>query len=216
MPRAATTKAPAAEVTTEAPEAPSQTAAPLPTGEVTTQQAPAAVMAAEIAQVQEPAAMPPQEPAPVQPQAAPQPQQLPTQQVMPQPGAQYAPQAGVPGPQVQYLEGPAMNNGSFPQPQVAPPAQVANPNQPQPQSQNANVAQNLGFIPQEITVSAVTPTAVPMGARTRIIRVNEDIENMSITAGGRPPRIYSFQQGHQYQVPLDVAAELDAIGKLWH
>lgn len=199
MPRAATPKAPAAEVTTEAPEAPSQTAAPLPTGEVTPQQAPAAVMAAEIAQVQEPAAMPPQEPAPVQPQVAPQPQQLPTQRVMPQP---------------QYLEGPAVNNGSFPQPQVAP-AQTAHPDQPQP-SANGNVAQNLGFIPREITVDAVTPTAVPMGAPTRDIRVNEDIENMTITAGGRPPRIYSFQAGHMYRVPIDVAAELDAIGKLWH
>jgi hypothetical protein len=162
-------------------------------------------MAAEIAQVQEPAAMPPQEPAPVQPQAAPQPQQLPTQQVMPQPVAPSQPQ---------YLEGPAVNNGSFPQPQVAP-AQTAHPDQPQP-SANGNVAQNLGFIQREITVDAVTPTAVPMGARTRIIRVNEDIENMTITAGGRPPRIYSFQASHQYQVPIDVAAELDAIGKLWH
>ena len=200
-----TAKAPTAEVTTEAPAAPAQTAAPLPTGEVTPQAAPAAVMAAEIAQVQEPAAMPPQEPAPMQPQVAPQPQQLPVQNVLPQAA-----------PSQQYTEGPTLNNGSFPQPQVAPPAQVGNPNQPQPQSQNANVAQNLGFIPKEITVDSVIPTATPMGARTVEIRVNQDIENMSIPAGGRPPRIYSFTMGHMYRVPVDVARELASTGKIWH
>lgn len=199
-----TPKAPAAEVTTEPP---SQQAAPLPTGEVTTEEAPAAVMAAEIAQVQEPAAMPPQEPAPMAQAPAPQ------APYVPQQSAQYAPQAGA---SQQYSEGPTLNNGSFPQPQVAPPAQVGNPNEPQPQSANGSVAENMGFVTREVTVDSVTPTAIPVGARTMDIRVNEDIENMSITSGGRPPRIYSFQRGHMYRVPLDVAAELDSIGKLWH
>lgn len=208
MPAAKTTKAPpTAEVTTEAPAAPAQTAAPLPTGEVTPQAAPAAVMAAEIAQVQEPAAMPPQEPAPMAQAPAPQ------APYVPQQSAQYAPQAGA---SQQYSEGPTLNNGSFPQPQVAPPAQVGNPNEPQPQSANGSVAENMGFVTREVTVDSVTPTAIPVGARTMDIRVNEDIENMSITSGGRPPRIYSFQRGHMYRVPLDVAAELDSIGKLWH
>ena len=124
---------------------------------------------------------------------------------------------GVPGPQVQYLEGPRHEQRVVPAAAGRPSGPGRQPDQPQPQSQNANVAQNLSFIPQEITVSAVTPTAVPMGARTRIIRVNGTSRTCPSPPGPTALHLLIRQQGRQYHGSRSTwLAELDAIGKLWH
>ena len=47
------------------------------------------------------------------------------------------------------------------------------------------------------------------------IRVNENIDEMSMVAGGVRQQ-YKFEVGHQYRVPYSVADELDRIGKLYH
>lgn len=48
-----------------------------------------------------------------------------------------------------------------------------------------------------------------------IIRVNEDIEDMSYVAGGRRES-YTFEAGKQYRVPRHIAVELENNGKIWH
>ena len=50
---------------------------------------------------------------------------------------------------------------------------------------------------------------------TVVIRVNESIEDMSYVAGG-VRQSYTFEQGKQYRVPVDVAWELEHNGKIWH
>jgi hypothetical protein len=67
----------------------------------------------------------------------------------------------------------------------------------------------------EIEVGAVENVPVKRGERTVVIRVNDNIEQMSIVAGGRR-REYTFEVGKQYRVPVQVAIMLEDIGKVWH
>lgn len=63
------------------------------------------------------------------------------------------------------------------------------------------------------TVEEVAPAR--QGARTVVIRLNDNIEDMSLVSGG-VKRNYTFEAGKQYRVPVDVAVELERIGKVWH
>lgn len=68
----------------------------------------------------------------------------------------------------------------------------------------------------EIEVGQVEEVApAPSGTKTVVIRVNQDIEDMSIVAGGRRNR-YTFVAGKQYRVPVNVWKELERTGKVWH
>lgn len=69
----------------------------------------------------------------------------------------------------------------------------------------------------EIQVGAIEVQAPPsaQGEETMIVRVNQDIDEMSIVAGGQR-QVFSFETGHQYRVPVPVAQELHNLGKLWH
>jgi len=70
----------------------------------------------------------------------------------------------------------------------------------------------------EIVVGApedVVPDALKGDLNTVTIRVNETIEDMSIVAGGR--RFSArFDTDRYYKVPVDVAIELERIGKVFH
>lgn len=69
---------------------------------------------------------------------------------------------------------------------------------------------------QEVEVDPITPVAPqPQGVPMTIIRVNEDIEEMTWSANNRMES-YSFQAGNRYKVPVYIAHELEAVGKLWH
>lgn len=63
-------------------------------------------------------------------------------------------------------------------------------------------------------VEDLTPPT-PTGDRMVVIRVNQDIEDMSYVASGRVER-YTFEAGNRYRVPVHVARELEALGKIWH
>lgn len=66
----------------------------------------------------------------------------------------------------------------------------------------------------EIEVDPVISTKRP-GVQSVVIRVNQDIEDMSYVASGRTER-YTFQTGNRYRVPVYIARELEALGKIWH
>jgi hypothetical protein len=53
------------------------------------------------------------------------------------------------------------------------------------------------------------------GVRTVVIRVNDNVEEMSYIANGRKER-YTFEAGNRYRVPIYIAAELEGLGKIWH
>jgi len=55
----------------------------------------------------------------------------------------------------------------------------------------------------------------PQPPRMVEIRVTEDIEEMSYISGGVRGR-FTFKQGNRYRVPLEVALELETLGKVWH
>ena len=63
------------------------------------------------------------------------------------------------------------------------------------------------------TIEEVAPRK--KGDRTVVIRVNDNIEDMSIVGGG-VRKNYTFEAGKQYRVPVQVAIELERIGKVWH
>ena len=68
----------------------------------------------------------------------------------------------------------------------------------------------------EIEVGAIEEVApARQGDRMVVVRLNENIEDMSVVAGGNK-RNYTFEAGKQYRVPVDVAIELERIGKVWH
>jgi hypothetical protein len=65
---------------------------------------------------------------------------------------------------------------------------------------------------------AVEGTAVRTGQkRQRMveIRVSEDIEEMSYLSRDIRGR-FTFKAGNRYRVPLEVALELENLGKVWH
>lgn len=49
-------------------------------------------------------------------------------------------------------------------------------------------------------------------APTRTIRVNSDLESVTIGAGNH----YSFNEGEKYKVPAHVAEHLEEKGYIWH
>ena len=63
----------------------------------------------------------------------------------------------------------------------------------------------------------VEGTALKTPPRQRMveIRVTEDIEEMSYISGGVRGR-FTFTAGNRYKVPLEVALELETLGKVWH
>jgi hypothetical protein len=72
----------------------------------------------------------------------------------------------------------------------------------------------MGGIP-EVEVDAVRENSHTLGVPTVVIRVNDNIEDMSYVAGGRRER-YTFETGNQYRVPVYIANELESLGKIWH
>ena len=72
----------------------------------------------------------------------------------------------------------------------------------------------MGGIP-EVEVDAVRENTQTQGVPTVVIRVNDNIEDMSYVAGGRRER-YTFETGNQYRVPVYIANELESLGKIWH
>lgn len=72
----------------------------------------------------------------------------------------------------------------------------------------------MGGVP-EIEVDVIQDNPQPQGVPTVVIRVNENIEDMSHIAGGRRER-YTFEAGNQYRVPVYIANELEVLGKIWH
>jgi hypothetical protein len=54
------------------------------------------------------------------------------------------------------------------------------------------------------------------GVRMVKVRVNENIEEMSLVGGGRRMGPYKFEAGHEYMVPAPIAKELERNGKVWH
>lgn len=67
----------------------------------------------------------------------------------------------------------------------------------------------------EVEVDAIQENPKPNGVPTVVIRVNENIEEMSYVADGRKER-YTFEAGNRYRVPVYIAAELEGLGKVWH
>ena len=73
----------------------------------------------------------------------------------------------------------------------------------------------LGGKLPEVEVDPIQERPTQSGVPMAIIRVNQDIEDMSYVAGGRAER-YTFQTGNRYRVPVYIARELEALGKIWH
>lgn len=71
------------------------------------------------------------------------------------------------------------------------------------------------FSPAEVEVDEVIVQSPAPKERLVEIRVNEDIDQMSHVAGGRR-EVYSFEVGRKYKVPVYIALELEALGKVWH
>lgn len=100
------------------------------------------------------------------------------------------------------------------------PAQVetVDPQAPRDPSQGKTTTMaDLGMVARpEIEIDTVTRQAPRQTApRMVTIRVNTDIEEMTYIQGGRSEK-YSFETGRRYQVPIYIAQELEALGKIWH
>lgn len=68
----------------------------------------------------------------------------------------------------------------------------------------------------EVEVDRVMMNPVPVGGGDMVvIRVSENVEDMSWVAGNRTER-YTFEAGTRYRVPIYIAQELEALGKIWH
>jgi hypothetical protein len=97
----------------------------------------------------------------------------------------------------------------------------------QGEARNIEVEGEIGTLNQvltgpvlpEVEVDKVTdlePRGVNPNQRRMVqIRVNEDIENMSYVASNQVER-YTFEAGHRYSVPVEIARELESLGKIWH
>lgn len=138
----------------------------------------------------------------------PSPQANLSDQPAPAPAAPPHPQRLVdPGqaPQPQIVNnGRIVTTETIPQPQV-------DPNQPLP----ITSAQQLGFAPREVVVGQVQQAARIQGQETCIIRVTENVDNMTITSSNLGMRVYNFTAGHEYEVPVEVAKELGRCGRLF-
>lgn len=62
----------------------------------------------------------------------------------------------------------------------------------------------------------VVPQHIQQQSRMVVVRIgSEGIEDMSYNSGGHRQR-FTFEAGHEYRVPVEIAAELERIGKVWH
>lgn len=70
----------------------------------------------------------------------------------------------------------------------------------------------------EVQVGApeeVIPQQMQAQQRMVVVRVNENVEDMSYVGAGRRLN-FTFEAGHQYRVPVEIAMELERIRKVWH
>lgn len=68
----------------------------------------------------------------------------------------------------------------------------------------------------EVEVDAIAEAPKPSGGVPMVVvRLNDSIEDMSYVASGRKER-YTFEAGNRYRVPVYIAQELEAMGKIWH
>lgn len=93
---------------------------------------------------------------------------------------------------------------------------------PQNEERNEEVEGGIGTLSNvlseeipEVEVDRVAEAPQRAGVPTVVIRVNDNIEDMSYVANGRTER-YTFEVGNRYRVPVYIAAELEALGKVWH
>jgi hypothetical protein len=61
-------------------------------------------------------------------------------------------------------------------------------------------------------IDEVVEVGVEMANDTVVVRVAEDIDNMTVGHGNT----YTFKAGGKYQVPKQVADRLESLGLLWH
>lgn len=77
-------------------------------------------------------------------------------------------------------------------------------------------AETVNYSSEEVTdedvKEAVAQKQVQVKEKTRVIRVNENIEQMTYGAGTS----YDFEVGRTYKVPADVADHLERIGYIYH
>lgn len=63
-------------------------------------------------------------------------------------------------------------------------------------------------VPNRATIIVDEPTVVTSGPETEIIRLSDDVENMTYGAGN----FYSFKAGQKYEVTKDLANHLRSLG----
>lgn len=90
--------------------------------------------------------------------------------------------------------------------------------QEDPTEEDSERIGTLSNVMKEPEVVIGQPETVPVrrsGRRMVKVRLNESIEEMSVVAGGKR-EVFSFEAGHEYTVPVDIAIELERLGKVWH
>lgn len=71
---------------------------------------------------------------------------------------------------------------------------------------------------KEVTIGApeeVVPVSYAKRNPMVVVRVNENVEDMSYVGGGKR-QSYTFEAGHEYRVPVTIAQELERTGRIWH
>jgi hypothetical protein len=63
-----------------------------------------------------------------------------------------------------------------------------------------------------VVIDSVEEVEINLSSATVVIRVNEDIEDMTFGVGNN----YSFKAGQKYKVPKNVADHLEEKGYVWH
>lgn len=65
---------------------------------------------------------------------------------------------------------------------------------------------------EPVVVDSVEEVEASLSESTVVIRVNEDIDDMTLGVGN----MYSFKMGQKYKVPKAVADHLEEKGYVWH
>lgn len=63
-----------------------------------------------------------------------------------------------------------------------------------------------------VIIDSVEEVEINLSEATVIIRVNEDVEDMTFGVGNN----YTFKAGQKYKVPRNVADHLEEKGYIWH
>lgn len=66
--------------------------------------------------------------------------------------------------------------------------------------------------PEAIVIGGDEPEIVGGEDRSVIIRINTDLDDVTIGAGNN----YNFKEGERYRVPVHVATHLEEKGYVWH